>query len=107
MTVAIGEDAGMDVPLPSITLQFLAWVAARPRRYAEAMEAWRTSCPRLSVWEDATGEGLVRVVATGGARTHGEAAVVLTERGAARLAAVARTGDAHRAPEAFAGATGQ
>jgi hypothetical protein len=101
MTVGTGAEAGADAPLPGITVQFLAWVAARPRCYADAMEAWRTSCPRLSVWEDATGEGLVRVVATGGARPHGEAAVVLTERGAARLAAAARDAGASLAMEAL------
>ena len=25
------------------------------------MEVWRTSCPRLSIWEDAVDDGLVRV----------------------------------------------
>ncbi len=44
-----------------LTVQFLAWIAERPRTYAETMEAWRTSCPRLSVWEDATIAGLVRL----------------------------------------------
>ena len=34
-------------------LQFLAWIAAQTRTYAEMMIAWRTSCPRLSGWEDA------------------------------------------------------
>jgi hypothetical protein len=34
-------------------LQFLAWIAAQPRTYAEMMIAWRISCPRLSAWEDA------------------------------------------------------
>ena len=43
------------------TLQLLLWIAERPRTYAETMEAWRTSCPRLSVWEDAIGDRLVRV----------------------------------------------
>ena len=43
------------------TLQLLAWIAERPRTYAETMDAWRTSCPRLSVWEDAIGDRLVRV----------------------------------------------
>jgi len=65
-------------------LQFLAWVADRPRTYAETMEAWRTSCPRLSAWEDATTDGLVDV----GRKTdaaHGGVAVVLTERGATLL----------------------
>lgn len=45
----------------SLTLQFLAWVSERPRTYTEVMEAWRTSCPRLSVWEDSTIDGLVRL----------------------------------------------
>ena len=44
-----------------LTLQFLAWLAERPRGYAETMEAWRTSCPRLSIWEDARLDGLVRL----------------------------------------------
>ena len=42
-----------------LTLQFLAWVAERPRGYGETMDAWRTSCPRLSIWEDARLDGLV------------------------------------------------
>jgi hypothetical protein len=64
-----------------IMIQFLAWVADRPRSYAETMEAWRTSCPRLSVWEDAVIGNLVRLEGEGGR------AVRLTERGGALLAA--------------------
>jgi hypothetical protein len=45
-----------------MTLQLLEWVAARPRTYAEAIEAWRTNCPRDPVWDDAMMAGLVRVV---------------------------------------------
>jgi hypothetical protein len=44
-----------------LTLQFLSWVASRPRNYADVMEAWRTSCPRMSIWEDALGAGLVQI----------------------------------------------
>lgn len=62
-----------------IMVQFLAWVADRPRSYAETMDAWRTSCPRLSVWEDAVIADLVRLEGDGGR------AVKLTERGAAVL----------------------
>ena len=36
------------------------WVAREPRPYAEVMDAWRTSCPRLTIWEDAVDRGLVR-----------------------------------------------
>ena len=51
----------MSEPASLIMLQFLAWVADRPRTYPETMDAWRSTCPRLSVWEDAIIEGLVRI----------------------------------------------
>ena len=70
---------------PAILLQFLAWVAARPRGYAEAIEAWRTSCPRLPAWEDAVDEGLVRVMSSPSGR-RSDATIGLTPRGAALLA---------------------
>jgi hypothetical protein len=44
-----------------IMIQFLSWVADRPRSYTETMEAWRTTCAKFSPWEDAVIEGLVRV----------------------------------------------
>ncbi len=62
-----------------IMIQFLSWVADRPRSYAATMEAWRTSCPRLSVWEDAVIANLVRLEGEGGRMVR------LTERGAALL----------------------
>lgn len=37
----------------ALVLDLLEWIGPSPRPYAEVMEAWRTSCPRLSVWEDA------------------------------------------------------
>jgi hypothetical protein len=37
----------------------LVWLARGPRSYDEVMEAWRTSCPRLPVWEDANERGFV------------------------------------------------
>lgn len=43
------------------TVQLLAWLDERPRGYAETIDAWRTSCPRLAVWEDALADGLVLV----------------------------------------------
>jgi hypothetical protein len=62
-----------------IMIQFLAWVADRPRNYAQAMEAWRSTCPRLSVWEDAIIEGLARI------ENGADRAVTLTPRGYAVL----------------------
>ena len=49
------------VETTSLTRDLLAWIDAAPRTYRETMEVWRTSCPRLSIWEDAIGDGLVRV----------------------------------------------
>jgi len=45
----------------ALTIQMLEWLAERPRSYAETLEAWKTSCPRLTIWEDAVRESLVRV----------------------------------------------
>lgn len=45
----------------ALLLQLLEWVAAHDRTYEEAMSAWRTSCPRYPIWEDATDGGLVSV----------------------------------------------
>ena len=43
----------------ALILDLLDWLLLRDRTYAEVMDAWRTSCPRLPVWEDATDRGLV------------------------------------------------
>jgi D-3-phosphoglycerate dehydrogenase len=46
-------------PVDALILDLLEWIGDRPRPYAEVMEAWRTSCPRLPVWEEATTRGFV------------------------------------------------
>ena len=43
----------------ALVVDLVEWVAARPRAYADVMDAWRTSCPRLPVWEDAVDHGFV------------------------------------------------
>ena len=45
----------------ALTLQLLEWVEERARTYPETIEAWKSSCPRLTIWEDALADGLVRV----------------------------------------------
>jgi hypothetical protein len=70
--------------MSTLIIELLAWVAARPRTYDETMEAWRTSCPRNPVWEDATTDGLIEVLPGVG---MGSAAVRLTPSGRAVLAA--------------------
>lgn len=67
---------------PALTQQFLAWVNEAPRSYADA-EAWRRSCPHLSIWEDAISDGLVRY--ENGASMR-EARLILTESGRTLLA---------------------
>jgi len=43
----------------NLILDLLEWVGRNERTYQETMDAWRTSCPRLPVWEDANDRGLV------------------------------------------------
>jgi hypothetical protein len=42
-----------------LVLDFVEWVAREPRVYAEVVATWRTSCPRLTIWEDAADRGYV------------------------------------------------
>jgi hypothetical protein len=72
--------------LAPLTLDFLAWLAAQPRDYTDVMDAWRTSCPRLTVWEDAIDAGLVTRVHTAGQPVR----IELTQRGQALLASGSR-----------------
>ncbi len=43
------------------TLQLLEWLEESERSYAETVDVWRSSCPRLTVWEDAVADALVAV----------------------------------------------
>jgi hypothetical protein len=43
-----------------LTLEFLKWVAARPRSCVEARNAWSSTCPLTCAWEDAIADDLVR-----------------------------------------------
>ncbi len=47
--------------MTTATVQLLTWLAEQTRSRAETVEVWKTSCPRLAVWEDALADGLVRV----------------------------------------------
>ena len=42
-----------------LILDLLEWLGRDPRPYAEVLDAWRTSCPRLPVWEAAVDRRLV------------------------------------------------
>jgi hypothetical protein len=70
----------MPDPADALTLQLLEWISGRPRTYAEVLDAWRTSCPRLSIWEDACIEGLIAY------DPDGERIVTVSAKGRALLA---------------------
>jgi hypothetical protein len=72
----LGVEVLMSATLTPLIREFLTWIDRAPRSYAEVMEGWRTSCPRLTVWEDAVDQGLVAR-----SRVGPELMVELTEAG--------------------------
>lgn len=79
-------ESAIDPVVEPLVLDLVEWVAREPRDYADVMAAWRTSCPRLPVWETAVDRGWV-------IREHrpGAGAVVrVTEDGLVHLALAGR-----------------
>lgn len=74
-------------PVSPLMIEFLAWLSNRRRSYDEAAEAWRSSCPRHTVWEDAFIDGLVQVKTDGNPAQCG---IALTPRGQALLETFAK-----------------
>jgi len=72
----------MPDPVDALVLDLLEWLGPEPRPYAEVMDAWRTSCPRLPVWEEANARGFL-------AHEHRE--------GVGTLVAVSAAGSSHLA----------
>jgi hypothetical protein len=66
----LAEPSG-SATVDALILDLLEWIGPRPRPYAEVLDAWRTSCPRLPVWEEANDRGFITR-----RRTPGHAAVV-------------------------------
>ena len=84
--MAHGQSPLSESPQASgLMIELLEWLAAQPRTYHQTMEAWRTSCPRMPVWEDAIDRGLIQVVHIPGIAMN-ECAVELTSLGRAVLA---------------------
>jgi len=50
----------------NLILDLVEWVGRKERTYPETIDAWRTSCPGLPVWEDATERGLVETFSLSG-----------------------------------------
>lgn len=75
----------------ALILDLVQWVAEAPRPYGPAQEAWRTSCPRLTIWEDAVDGGLIGFEQGG----DGAVQVVATPAGRQALAEAGRTTTHH------------
>jgi hypothetical protein len=60
--------------MDALMIAFLRWIEERPRTYQDVMAAWRSHCPRHTIWEDALIDGLVTF-------EHGGSGVRLTDKG--------------------------
>ena len=69
----------------SLVLDLVEWIAQSPRPYRDVMDAWRTSCPRLTIWEDTVDHGFVT-------RSHGKAGETIVQVTEAGLALLKREG---------------
>jgi hypothetical protein len=77
-SIMAAKESPMQESPSLIMVQFLTWVADRPRTREQAVEAWH-SCPHISVWEDAVVDGLVHT------ENDGRRTIALTPRGRAVL----------------------
>jgi hypothetical protein len=80
----------MTDPAEALIADLVEWIARRPRSYDDVMEAWRSSCPRLTIWEDALDRGLVAHEQVVGA----DAQVNVTARGRVFLKELGRLPEA-------------
>ena len=70
--------AQLDRQNAALTIQLLEWIAAAPRTYEDALQTWRSNCPRHTIWEDALESGFVACSSDG--------RLLLTAFGRSRLA---------------------
>jgi D-3-phosphoglycerate dehydrogenase / 2-oxoglutarate reductase len=82
------RDLKSDPTVENLILDLLEWLGDGEKSYDEVIGAWRTSCPRLPVWEDANDRGLITMV-----EVDGRCMVRLTRSG---LALLARRGPKNR-----------
>lgn len=68
----------LDAQNAALTRQLLQWIADAPRTYDDAIDTWRSTCPRHTIWEDALLAGLIEC-------TPGRERLTLTQRGLAAL----------------------
>jgi hypothetical protein len=74
-----------------LVLDLVEWIAREPRLYSEVIDTWRTSCPRLTIWEDAIDRGYVVREAKAGTAIR----VAITEGGEKLLRAHGRAAALH------------
>ena len=79
----------MPDPVEALILDLLEWIGPKARPYQEVIEAWRTSCPRLPVWEEANARGFIEH-----RHTQGSVATVSVSAAGAKHLAERRRGDA-------------
>jgi hypothetical protein len=52
-------DSTVTPEIDDLILELLEWMGTQRRPYSEVLDAWRTSCPRLPVWEEANEQGFI------------------------------------------------
>jgi hypothetical protein len=57
----MGTGTSATPTVEALVLDLLEWLVRADRSYADTMDAWRTTCPRLPVWEDANDRGFVYI----------------------------------------------
>jgi hypothetical protein len=82
----------MSDPLDALILDLLEWIGPDARPYEETMGAWRTSCPRLPVWEEANARGFIQLDRRQGSETF----VFVSAEGIRALRAAGRPGGGRR-----------
>ena len=91
-------------PVDALVLDLLEWIGTGSRSYAEVIDAWRTSCPRLPVWEEANARGYLQhdhaagTVAVVSVTPTGHALLERHRRSASALRANAAKGTSSLAP---------
>ncbi len=89
---------GTNEATDALVLDLVEWIAREPRLYSEVIDAWRTSCPRLTIWEDAVDRGYVARQAVAGQGVAGQGVagqgvrIAITEGGAKFLREHGRAG---------------
>jgi D-3-phosphoglycerate dehydrogenase / 2-oxoglutarate reductase len=78
---SVDGTGAMSGAVETLILDMLEWIGREPRPYDEVQEIWRTSCPRLSVWEDAKTRGYLAQTREPGRRSL----VCVSAAGAAHL----------------------